>query len=130
MVDLKERTSQDAGAIEIIEGGLPGKCLNMLLRDPPPRLPFEYFLPSGPASPRVPYQEPVVQVKVSGVRLALPSFALSEGLSDLRLATEVHVSLADYAEGVALVLAALARSGKLSALAEQLAHGRENQAIP
>jgi hypothetical protein len=66
------------------------------------------------ASPPAPYQEPVVQVSVSGVRLVLPELALHEGLSDIRLATEAHVCLADYSKGVALVLLALARRGMLS----------------
>ena len=68
-------------------------------------------LVAPPVSPPAPYQEPVVPVLVSGVRLLLPEHALSAGLSDLCLRTEGYVTLAGYAEGVALVLAALANAG-------------------
>jgi hypothetical protein len=64
--------------------------------------------------PREPYQEPVVRVSVLGHHLLLPVPALSEGLSDLRLATGGRASLEDYATGVALVLTALARRGLIA----------------
>ena len=52
-----------------------------------------------------------VLVSVLGRPLVLPEHALSEGLSDLRLTTEVYVAREDYARGVAHVLSALARDG-------------------
>jgi hypothetical protein len=59
-------------------------------------------------------EEPLVSVTVNGRLVRLPERALSVGLSDLRLATEAHVGLADYAEGVGLVLAALERCSLLA----------------
>lgn len=53
----------------------------------------------GRASLRVPFLGRAVQVSVLGCPLALPEHALSEGLSDLRLTTEVYVSLEGYARG-------------------------------
>jgi hypothetical protein len=51
--------------------------------------------------------QPFVAVNVNGRKLQLPEPALSAGLSYLRLTTEGHVGFDDYAEAVALVLAAL-----------------------
>ena len=82
----------------------------------------------GPAQPaervylREPYQEPVVPVLVSGVPLGLPVLALYEALSLIRLSTEAHVRLEDYAAGVALVLSALARNGTVIVPALPQAH--------
>jgi hypothetical protein len=64
---------------------------------------------SLPASRRDARLGPIVPVLVLGVRLLLPAHALHAGLADLRLSSEAHVSLEDYAAGVGLVLLALAK---------------------
>jgi hypothetical protein len=89
----------------------PSEERNVLLRDVPPLHSFDAAQPPERVSPPAPYQEPVVQVLVSGRPLGLPEFALREALSQIRLTTEAHVRVEDYAEGVALVLSALARNG-------------------
>ncbi len=85
-----------------------------LSRDPPD---------CGLSSPPVSALVPVVPVLVLGVRLELPEPALREALSHLRLTMEARASLAGYAEGVAIVLRALARNGQIAFLAERQAHG-------
>lgn len=67
--------------------------------------------PDELSSPRAVDPVPVVQVLVLGVPLSLPEHALRAGLSDLRLATEAHVGLRDYASAVAITLGALANCG-------------------
>jgi hypothetical protein len=89
---------------------IPADSLNFLLR-------FGESAPAGgSASPRGPYQEPVVRVSVLGVPLDLPEPVLSDALSHLRLATEANVGLWDYAKAVALVLEALAKRGMITFL--------------
>ena len=56
-------------------------------------------------------EEVFVSVVVNGRVLQLPEDALSDGAGRLQLATEGYVGLADYAESVALVLAALEKRG-------------------
>jgi len=98
---------------------------NVLLSSPFDRDPIG----ASRASPRAPYQEPVVRVSVLGHPLLLPERALRAGLSDLRLATGEHVALADYASGVALVLEALATSGFVSVLVELPIHDPQSATI-
>jgi hypothetical protein len=74
---------------------------------------------SAPSSRPWPDLGPVVFLSVSAIRLAMPEHALSVGLSDLLLRTEGHVPLADYAEGVGLVLGVLAKLGVID-LGEKL----------
>src|SRR5580700_8051325 len=103
-VPMVPRPESDAGAPGTIH---PSGDRNVLLRAVPPLHSSGVALPGARALPLGPFQEPVV--RVSGVPRDLPAPALREGLSDLRLATGVNVPLRDYAEGVALVLSALAR---------------------
>jgi hypothetical protein len=99
------------------------RSLNVLLR-------CERDQPDAPrVSPSAHVQEPVVQASVSGRLLPLPAPALCEGLSHLRLATEVGVGLQDYADSVAAVLLALAKNGSLESLVEQLVRGPDNGEI-
>ncbi len=103
---------------------------NVILSELLPPGSGEYFQPAASSSRPVPFLERVVQVSVGKISFSLPEYAVQKGLSDLRLATGECVSLLDYAQGVALVFVALARSGFLDDLASQLSHDPENQAIP
>lgn len=58
--------------------------------------------------------EPMVDVLVGDLLVPIPQHVLSAGLSHLRLATEAHVRLDDFAEGVGLVLLALVNRGIVS----------------
>lgn len=114
----KQYTTDITAPVSDLSGtGAPATSLekwgeqNALLRAAPPLGSFGADLLAAGASQRGPYQEPVVRVLVLGVPLLLPEHAVCAGLSHLHLTTEVDVPLDRYAEGVALVLSALARHG-------------------
>jgi hypothetical protein len=71
---------------------------------------------SLPASEPAARSGPVVRVLVQGVSLLLPGRALCIGLADLRSTTEEYVSPERYAQGVPLVLVALANAGAVELL--------------
>ena len=72
-------------------------------------------LPSGaPASLHASPPSQDVRVSVLGRPLVPPEHALREGLSLLRLSMEGYVGPRDYAEAVALTLAALATSDAIT----------------
>lgn len=64
------------------------------------------------------YFDHAVLVSVGSRQFSLPEHALEKGRADLRLATGVCVSLADYAQGVGIVLVALANNELLRACFE------------
>ncbi len=93
-------------------GAAPDK--NAILQEPYPR---------GRPSLALPATHPpsisalTVDVVVAGRPFQLPEPVLSAVLSELRLTTEAYVGMQDYAEGVAVILSALARNGKIAILA-------------